>query len=93
MPPATFRAGVGAPLGLRAAGPVLVLDRGERQLRGDLVAIAKLEALCHVRVIMAVASDIWLLRRFGPVPVGKEFLFHRVLRIYQGCIGPLILGG
>lgn len=58
MPAVALGAEVRAPFGFRAAGLVLIPDRGERKLRGDLIAVADLEALSHVPAILRRTSDI-----------------------------------
>lgn len=58
MPATAFSAPVCALLGLESPRRVIALDAGKRELGRDLIAEPNLDALAHLRAIVALTSDI-----------------------------------
>jgi len=99
VPTAAVGASVRSALSLGAPGLVLILDGGEGQLRGDLVAIADLEAFAHVSDMMPGATDITVTTRgseLSGASWGSQRRLERdrghasriqfVLREWSGCL-------
>lgn len=63
MPAPAVRASVCSTLRLGSVGAVAVLDGGEGQLCGNLATEADLEALGHIPVMLARATDTAITNR------------------------------